>query len=316
MTCLLCNKKTNEIIAAKIRNGENRNVYYCKKCELGMLEGMKNEEELKKFYGKKYRENFTPKINEKTNAEELFKTYSPFQEDRINLIKKYLNQDMRLLEIGCSAGMFLYQVKKYVKEVVGIDYDLNSAKFASDKCACPVFTEEIEKTGLEKKSFDVICVFQTLEHVSNPRDFLLNIVRYLKPGGIIYLEVPNLKDALVHAYNLPHHHSFYFHSAHLWYFTEKSLKKITQKANLKGKIYFSQDYNILNHMNWIINDFPQKSCIPGLSLPSFPIRKGINTKTKKTLDDFIKDTDKRYKNMLARMGITSNISFIGKIASK
>lgn len=316
MTCLICNKKTNEIIATKIRNGESRNVYYCKKCELGMLDKAKNEEELKNFYNKEYREKFTPKINKKTNPEELFKTYSPFQEDRINLIKKHINKNTRLLEIGCSSGMFLYQIKKYVKEIVGIDYDLESAKFASEKCNCPVFTEKIEKTGLEKKSFDIVCAFQTFEHVRDPQDFLSIIIQYLKPGGIIYLEVPNLKDALVHAYDLPNHHNFYFHSAHLWYFTDKSLRKLTQKGNLEGKIYFSQDYNILNHMNWIINDFPQKSCIPGLSLPSLPIRKGIDTKTKKTLNDFTKDTDKRYKNILARLGITSNISFIGKITSR
>lgn len=316
MKCLLCNKKTNEIVETKIRGGENRNVYYCKKCELGMLENSKKEKDLKKFYSKEYREKFTPKINKKTNAEELFKTYSPFQENRINLIKKYLNKKKRPLEIGCSSGMFLYQVKKYVKEIVGIDYDLSSAKFASKKCACPVFTEEIEKTGLEKKSFDVICAFQTLEHVSNPRDFLSGIIQYLKPGGIIYLEVPNLKDALVYAYNLPNQHIFYFHSAHLWYFTEKSLRKLTREAKLKGKIYFSQDYNILNHMNWIMNDAPQKSCIPGLSLPCLPLRKNIPVKTRKELDYFIKNTDKRYKNILARLEITSNISFIGKIASK
>lgn len=313
MTCLLCNKKTNEIIATKIRGGENRNVYYCKKCELGILDDEKNEEELKKFYSKEYRKKFKPKINEKTNPQELFDTYSPFQHNRVNLIKKHLRKNVRLLEIGCSSGMFLYQIKKYVKEIVGIDYDLESAKFASKKCKCQIFTDEIEKTVLEKKSFDVICAFQTIEHVNNPRDFLSSIVQYLKPGGVIYLEAPNLSDALVHVYNLPYHHSFYFHPAHLWYFTNKSLKNLTQKAGLRGNIYFSQDYNFLNHMNWIINDSPQKNCFPGLSLPSFPTRDNIDTRTRKILDDFIKDIDKKYKTMLVNLGIASNISFIGKI---
>jgi len=316
MTCLLCNKKINKIIATKIRNGENRNVYYCDKCELGMLDNEKNEEELKKFYSKEYREKFKPKIDKKTTPQELFDTYSLFQQNRVNLIKKHLKKNVRLLEIGCSAGMFLYQIKKHIKEIVGIDYDLESAKFASEKCDCAVFTEEIEKTNLEKKTFDIICAFQTLEHIKNPYNFLSTIIQYLKPGGIIYLEVPNLNDILIHAYNLPYYYNFYFHSAHLWYFTDKSFKKIAQKTGLKGNIYFSQDYNFLNHMNWIINDFPQESCIPGLSLPSFPIRSGASAKTKNTLDKFIKNTDKRYKKMLANLGIASNISFIGKVSLK
>ncbi|HCI04372.1 TPA: hypothetical protein DEW47_00090 [Patescibacteria group bacterium] len=316
MTCLLCNKKINKIIATKIRNEENRSVYYCDKCELGMLDDKKNEQELKEFYSKEYREKFKPKIEEKTNPQELFDAYSPFQQNRVNLIKKHLKKNMRLLEIGCSAGMFLYQIKKYVKEIAGIDYDLESAKFASEKCKCHVFTEEIEQTDLEKKIFDVICVFQTLEHTKNPYNFLSTITQYLKPGGIIYLEVPNLNDVLIYAYNLPYHYNFYFHSAHLWYFTNKSLGKLCDKIYLKGKIYFSQDYNFLNHMNWIINDAPQKSCAPGLSLPYFPLRNGVSAKTKNVLDKFIKNTDKNYKEILVKHGISSNLSFIGRLGSK
>lgn len=313
MICFLCGKKINKIIATKTRDDENRNVYYCEKCELGMIDGAKSEEGLKNFYKKEYRKKFKPKINEKTNPQKLFDTYSPFQQNRINLIKKYLKKNKRLLEIGCSSGMFLYQIKKYVKEIVGVDYDLESAKFASDKCNCPVFTDEIKKTSLKKKSFDIICAFQTLEHLKNPHNFLTTIIQYLRPGGIIYLEVPNLKDALIYAYDLPYHYNFYFHSAHLWYFTDKSLKKICDKVNLKGKIYFSQDYNFLNHMNWAINDFPQKSCIPGLSAPVLPIKNNTLRKIKENLDKFIKKTDRDYKGMLVKLGIASNLSFIGKI---
>lgn len=312
MSCFICGKETNKIIATKIRGGENRNVYYCKKCELGMLDDAKNEEELKKFYSKEYRKKFKPKINEKTNPQKLFDTYSPFQQNRINLIKKHLRKNARLLEIGCSSGMFLYQIKKYVKEIVGIDYDLESAKFASKKCGCHIFTNEIEKTNLKKKSFDIICAFQTLEHIKNPHNFLSTVVQYLKQDGIIYLEVPNLKDALIYAYDLPYHYNFYFHSAHLWYFTDKSLKKICDKIKLEGKIYFSQDYNFLNHMNWIINDLPQKSCIPGLSAPVLPIKSNTPKKIKESLNKFIRKTDEDYKRTLTKLGIASNLSFIGK----
>jgi 2-polyprenyl-3-methyl-5-hydroxy-6-metoxy-1,4-benzoquinol methylase len=308
----LCNKDIQKIITDTLRNGEKGNVYYCEKCQLGVLDDKQSETDLKKFYNKDYRSKFKPELNKVSNPKELFDIYSNFQEERINLIKKFLTPKMKLLEIGCSAGMFLFQIKKYVQEVVGIDYDLKSVQFASKKCGCRVFDVDIEKTGLKEQTFDIICLFQTLEHLKNPQQFIEKIKKYLKPEGIIYLEVPNFHDALIHAYNLPNHYKFYFHSAHLWYFTEKSLSALMDKAGFKGQIFFNQDYNILNHMHWLSVDAPQSSCLPGLSPPLLPLRPSFDSDKKEKLDRFIKQADGEYKKLLTELKITSNLSFIGK----
>ncbi len=312
MECLLCNKNTKKIITNRLRDGEKRNVYYCKKCELGMLDDNQSETGLKNFYNKDYRTKFKPKLDKASNPEELFNIYSNFQGERINRIRKFLNKKMKLLEIGCSTGMFLFQVKKYVREIIGIDYDSKAAGFASKICGCPVFNINIEETGLSEQTFDIICVFQTLEHVKNPLEFLMRVKKYLKPEGMIYIEVPNLQDALIHAYNLPNHYNFYFHSAHLWYFSAKSLNILMKEAGFKGRVFFTQDYNILNHMYWINVDAPQPSCIEGLSSPSLPIRDSFPSDKRKKINSFIKKMDKKYKKLLVKIGITSNLSFIGK----
>ncbi len=312
MKCPLCNKNTSFVIANRLRMGEKRNVYYCKECELGVLDDKRSEAELKKFYEKTYRKKFKPKLDKVSTPEELFNIYSNFQEDRIKLIKKFLTKKMRLLDIGCSAGMFLFHIKKYVKEVVGIDYDSKSAHFASEKCSCKVFDVDIEDADLDDKMFDVICLFQVLEHVKDPYHFIKRIMKYLRPSGIIYIEVPNLYDALLHAYDLPNHQNFYFHVAHLWYFTEKSLNTLMSKAGFNGQIFFTQDYNVLNHMHWISVDAPQGDYLPGLSLPKFCLRKNLESYKKKELNAFIQRMNVEYKEMLARLKITSNISFIGR----
>lgn len=312
MKCLLCNKNTQKIITNRLRNGEKRNVYYCEGCEMAMLDDNRLDVDLKRFYNEDYRKKFKPKLNKVSTPQELFDIYSKFQESRIKLIKKFLTKEMRLLEIGCSAGMFLFHIKNYVREIVGIDYDSKAAHFASKKCSCPVFDTDIEDTGLNKQAFDIICMFQVLEHVRNPCEFLKKCEKYLKPNGIIYIEVPNLHDALIYAYNLPNHYNFYFHFAHLWYFTAKSLNILMKKVKFEGQIYFTQDYNILNHMHWISVDTPQCDCIPGLSLPCLPLRDSLESYKKEELNSFIQRMDFEYKEMLAKLGITSNISFIGR----
>ncbi len=309
--CPLCGKTTNRIATDTLRKGESRKVFYCGGCGLGFLENERSERELRSYYRTQYRKEYRPDIAEKTDPAKLFDTYVDFQRDRLALISPYLKKSTRLLEIGCSAGMFLWHVRGKVGEAVGIDFDADSAKYAARKCGCRVYTEELARLPLPKGYFDVICMFQTLEHVNDPLEFIKNAGEYLKPGGILYVEVPNLDDILVSSYDLPFHSRFYFHSAHLFYFTRRSLAKLLSIAGFSGKFHFTQDYNLVNHFNWIINDAPQKNCLSGLSSPELRFKSGVPTPAKNCLKNFILDADIKYKKLLAKLELTSNISFIG-----
>lgn len=313
MKCILCGKETDSIKAHELRNGEKRKVFFCSSCELGILGNPPSAEELKKFYGQEYRKVGKPKINANSDPAELWRIYSKFQGDRLKLITPFLTKKARLLEVGCSAGMFLHHVRDKVKEIVGIDFDKSSAEYAAKKCGCKVYTADIRETPLEKESFDVIAAFQTLEHVSDPRDFIKTLKEYLAPGGVMIIEVPNLYDALAHVYELPNHHRFFYHSSHLWYFTEKSLLKVMSQSGLKaGKVHHIQDYNLLNHLHWVDTDAPEPDCEKGLDLPKVPLRKETPSKMKKEISDFFVSADKEYKELLSRLKITSNILYIGR----
>ncbi|OGY62594.1 MAG: hypothetical protein A3G58_02880 [Candidatus Colwellbacteria bacterium RIFCSPLOWO2_12_FULL_46_17] len=313
MKCFLCKKQVYRVLTDELRDGTRRKVFYCIACQLGMLSENRSASELKKFYSKEYRTIGKPKLNQKSDAQELFDIYVPFQADRIRFLKPYLTKQARLLDIGCSSGMFLFHAKKYVKEVVGIDYDVAAAEFAAKKCRCRVYTEDIEKTDLPPKHFDIICLFQTVEHIPNPHELLTRLKMYLKPGGIIAIEVPNLHDALNYAYDLPLYHRFFFHASHLWYFTAHSMQKLMIQAGFKGEISYVQDYNVMNHMYWLHHDKPQDNCIPGLSEAALPLRSELPMYTKTELARFIRATDRSYKKELARLGITSNLFYIGKV---
>jgi len=293
MKCCLCGKNVTQLLTDTLRNGEKKNVYYCPDCDLGMLDNEKTQQELRQYYSHIYRTD---------RPEKLFADFFPFQEDRLKQIRPYLNKDMRLLELGCSAGMFLNHVKDSVKEIAGLDYDTKSAKFTEKLCHCKVYSNE---NHLPEAYFDIICLFQTLEHVHQPEDYLRNVLKSLKPNGLVYIEVPNLYDALVSTYDIPVHYKFFFHTAHLWYFSEKSLTILMKKLWVNGKVKFIQDYNLLNHLGWANTGLLQ-DYIAGRALPNVPLKKH------EELNHFFVDIDKQYKQLLAKLKITSNIHFIGR----
>mgnify|MGYP000187148673 CR=1 FL=1 len=314
MKCTICHKPVPTVIATQLRKGEKRKVFFCTTCELGILDSHIGATELKKFYSKEYRA--SEKLTSQGNPEELFSMYSQFQGDRLRLLAPYLTKKARVLEVGCSAGMFLYHAKKKVKEIVGIDFDRASAAYAAKKCGCTVYTTDIAETPLKKGYFDLIVAFQTVEHVQDPAGFVASLKEYLAPGGSIAIEVPNLYDALAYTYNLPFHRDFFFHAAHLWYFTQKSLEKVMRSCGFSGQIFHIQDYNVMNHMQWIVTDRPQSTGVPGLSAPTLPLKKTIPKKVATRLQNFILDMDAAYKKTLADLHLTSNIFFIGKIGKK
>lgn len=312
MRCPFCSRETDRVLTTKLRRGEERKVYYCEPCDLGFLENMKAENELKAYYQEEYRKEYKPDLIKDTNPRELFDSYVNFQAERLHHIAPYLNESKTLLEVGCSAGQFLCHVTARVGEAVGIELDQTAADFAAARCGCKVYSDYLGNTDLPQNYFDIICAFQTLEHVANPSEFIMALKAYLKDDGVLYLEVPNLGDALVSTYDLPRHRQFYYHAAHTYYFSKRSLEIILRKTGFDGDFFYSQDYNLLNHFQWLINDAPQSGCMAGLARPTFNFRDDVAENVKHDLNAFLGRIDTEYKNLLIQWCIASNIGFIGK----
>ena len=310
--CPLCKIEATEVLTPTIRGGVKRVVVRCAQCDLGILVGGLKEGGAEEFYKTDYRKKHSHNVSAGAEAKELFDAYAPFQEDRLRLLKPYFGKKKKLLELGCSAGMFLYHARNRVKEVVGVDYDAPAAAYAAKVCGCVTYGADITNTPLAKNSFDTVCAFQTLEHVVDPVAFLKSAGEYLKKDGILAIEVPNLYDALIALYDLPNHHQFYFHETHLWYFSEKSLLRVMKQAGFEGKVYFIQDYNVLNHLHWADVDAPTQGGTKGLRPPELPLRPGTSSRARKEVVNLLGTFNADYKNILIKNKISSNLFFIGK----
>lgn len=119
----------------------------------------------------------------------------------------------RLLEIGCGRGYFLRSTEGRVASARGIEF--NNEAIANKVTKWGVEPMKIEAMAASQpQSFDYICSFQVLEHVTDPASFIEGSLACLKPGGLLVYSTPNTQFGAHRrredAFDLPPHHMNYF----------------------------------------------------------------------------------------------------------
>ncbi len=309
-SCYLCANKNISVIRSKLRHAIIRKVLKCHECGLVFLEPKK--ENLGDFYNRNYRKLYTPILNKACPSREIFNIYLPFQQKRIARFKHLLNEHSRILEIGCSTGHFLYAVKKHVKECVGIEINAKNAAFARKKCKVKVFSSPLKDTSLPKNYFDVIFLFETLEHMNDPIELLKTAAGFIKPQGSICIQVPNRRDALLSMYKLKSYANFYYREPHIYYFSAQSLLMLACKAGYNGKVTMLQEYGFLNHLHWKIANKPMSSITEGVGNTRLIDCVKTGDKAAGEVNRWFREVDIEYKRLLCKHNIAQSIVFVGK----
>jgi 2-polyprenyl-3-methyl-5-hydroxy-6-metoxy-1,4-benzoquinol methylase len=304
--CPLCGVVTNQILAPQLRRGKGK-VLYCFTCEHGFL-AENHIQDTKAYYDGEYRQEYSHNADAATtNAREIFEIYSQFQADRLRHIESELNTDSTVLEVGASAGQFVSHIKSRVAKVHAIELDSACCKFLNEIIGVECDAEFLENSRFVNESYDVICAFQVMEHVEDPVSFLNTLKKVARPGATIYIEVPNLRDPLLSVWDVPTYQKFFYHSAHLHYFTEKSLRQVAEKAGFtcaNMEVIFTQDYNLLNHLHWMMNDGPQANCLVGLSKVRL---RGTDDEMSNWLSEEMAALNQRYIDRIVAKKHTSNM---------
>jgi SAM-dependent methyltransferase len=133
----------------------------------------------------------------------------------------------KLLDVGCGEGVFVNYARKAGFEAYGIDFSRESIEagkqlYNLDTLFTATLQEVQEKTRIPQ--FDVITLFEVLEHLDDPRAFLIEVSRLLKPDGSLVVSVPFRNKWPVREFNdYPPHH--------LTRWTEKSLIALFFSSN-------------------------------------------------------------------------------------
>ena len=100
-----------------------------------------------------------------------------------------------LLDLGCAAGFFLTAAaERYA--VTGVEVSAFASQHARDEFGLRVFTGEIFDAPLADGEFDVVTLWDVIEHVAEPAAVLTEVARVTKPGGLVVMTTGDVSGPL------------------------------------------------------------------------------------------------------------------------
>lgn len=148
---------------------------------------------------------------------------------QLDILSSYKTEGS-ILDIGCSAGGFLAYLKNGPWKLYGIEASAETAEKARAATGGDIYAGDVLNADFAPQSFDVITCSDVLEHLYNPREVFRMVHRWLKPGGVFYVFVPNIMSWESRAFgsrwyglDLPRH---------LHHYSISSLRALSTSADL------------------------------------------------------------------------------------
>ncbi len=104
----------------------------------------------------------------------------------------------RLLDAGCGLGFFLKRMSDFRQwEASGCEISQAAVDFAKDVLGLRnVFSGKAEDLDFRNNSFDIITLWDVIEHISDPAPLLSHLRTLLKNDGVLFIHTPNIEVAL------------------------------------------------------------------------------------------------------------------------
>jgi len=165
--------------------------------------------------------------------DQLYIDQIPFKkkyfESTLNKIKKYLNSNSNVLEIGSYYGIFGSLINPLVKNYVGLELSKHAVEFSKKKFTLNFINKTIDEYINELDKIDVVIMSHVIEHLDEPFKNIKNISDKMTGESVLIFSTYNM-DSLI-AKILGRNYQWIM-PMHKYYFTKKVLKNILNKYNL------------------------------------------------------------------------------------
>lgn len=225
--CNLCHATQFELLIRK----DGCDVVRCQTCELIFVANPPTDEERQRLYSFDAGYHTELQTDPQSNA---------FHQREANANLAVLRRHVkagRLLDIGCSTGLFLQAARDIGWPGQGLEYSADSSAIAREQHGLTVRTGELKPDTFAPASFDVVTLWDVIEHVPDPQRTLQLITDIVAPGGLLVLKTPDAGGWFPQAsLRLAQRLDFWRHAeppGHLYQFSQRSLSAMVEKAGFE-----------------------------------------------------------------------------------
>lgn len=204
----------------------------CKNCGFIFRNPMPSEHQIDKLY-----KDYDQDVFKNTTPDAYFDkitSFSPEESEnyqKANWLENLLPDELKnkesfeILDVGCGGGTLLHTFSKILPnaKTYGVELNPQYADLAQRRSGAEVLNKAYENNLFNKK-FDLIIFTKVLEHILKPMDFLKNFPNDLNPGGLLFLEVPDVSDFK----NLGSDHERFF-IPHLYYYSPEIMQEMLHR---------------------------------------------------------------------------------------
>jgi SAM-dependent methyltransferase len=193
VACPICGNDKSTIISKYDRRFKILPHSKCDECSLVRHEFMLSDEQLSEYYSKSYRNDYQW-VNSGPTLKHIKKRVSEAK-NRLNRLQPHLKKYPKVLDFGCGSGEFIELARDRGALAIGFEPGNLYASYARDEKSL-----DVQNCGWEnyecKEKMDVVTAFHVFEHLTDPLKAFQKAVSWLKANGLIYIEVPNVANAL------------------------------------------------------------------------------------------------------------------------
>ena len=184
---------------------------------------------LEEIYDESYWKSDSPKVRGYADysAERAF--YERTFRIRAKFVRRFAAPPGKVLDVGCAAGYYLSTAREDGWECAGVEPSRPIAETARKNLpGVEIFTGLLEDAPFEKETFDLVTLWDVVEHTPDPVSFLRAAASMVKPGGILVLETQNVDSLFARILGRKWQH--YKHSEHLFHFSPYTLRRLLEDA--------------------------------------------------------------------------------------
>jgi 2-polyprenyl-3-methyl-5-hydroxy-6-metoxy-1,4-benzoquinol methylase len=218
--CKICGGDELRIVAIKGRHSQDLTTAICTGCGLTHSHPIPSEAELKEYYREQYRSDYKSAYTPKRRH---IVRYARNAAERINRLQQFVESGAKLVDVGSGSGEFIYAAKLAGFDVMGVEPHEGYSEYTRNTFEVNVLTSRFQDADIEAESLDAVTLHHVLKHLQYPLTALVHISHWLKYGGLIMIDVPDIENTI-------HSPSTRFHYAHIYNFNHATLQALLFKA--------------------------------------------------------------------------------------